>query len=151
MKKENKKRRIKCTHEWNVWYKFLGNVISPHVCYIVAVLWPTFSVCCWTSRKRPWSQPKSRFDRLFLKHNKNSKVFLFMQKAFLMWQQGNFCFNWRYWHVCVTGKPLWTGPPTFVDTIAEGIRVRPIGKKVFPVMLKYVEKDVFSIVSIMEI
>ena len=47
----------------------------------------------------------------------------------------------------LTGQRLWTEPPKFVDTIAEGIRTQQCGQLTFPILVDYIEKDVFTVVS----
>ena len=47
----------------------------------------------------------------------------------------------------LTGQRLWLGPPKFVDTIAEGIRTQQCGQLTFPILVDYIEKDVFTVVS----
>ena len=47
----------------------------------------------------------------------------------------------------LTGQRLWLGPPKFVDTIAEGIRTQQCGQLTSPILVDYIEKDVFTVVS----
>ena len=47
-----------------------------------------------------------------------------------------------------TGERLWSDPPRFVDTIADGIRFQQVGHLTFPIMCRLVEKQVFTVVSI---
>ena len=47
-----------------------------------------------------------------------------------------------------SGDGTWPGGPGYINqTIAEGCRVREIGKYNWPMFSKLVEKDVFTIVS----
>ncbi|XP_069135801.1 serine racemase-like isoform X3 [Argopecten irradians] len=43
------------------------------------------------------------------------------------------------------GERLWPNPPQFVDTIADAIRTQQLGNMTWPILLKYAEKDVFTI------
>ena len=49
--------------------------------------------------------------------------------------------------ICVEGERLWSGPPKFVDTIAEGIRTQQCGQLTFPILVDHIEKDVFTVVG----
>ncbi len=42
-----------------------------------------------------------------------------------------------------SGKRLWSDPPQFVDTIAEGIRTQQCGHLTFPILVENIEKEVF--------
>jgi serine racemase len=44
------------------------------------------------------------------------------------------------------GKPLWTGPPVFMNhTIADGMRLQACAKQPFSIMVEHAEKTVFSV------
>ncbi|XP_078338621.1 serine racemase-like isoform X2 [Crassostrea virginica] len=43
------------------------------------------------------------------------------------------------------GERLWPNPPRFLDSIADGIRVQQLGELTWPIILKLVEKEVFSV------
>ncbi|XP_041348130.1 probable serine racemase [Gigantopelta aegis] len=43
------------------------------------------------------------------------------------------------------GKRLWSDPPKYLDTIADGIRLEQPGQLTFPILTQLVEKEVFSL------
>ncbi|XP_064602726.1 serine racemase-like [Liolophura sinensis] len=48
-------------------------------------------------------------------------------------------------HCLREGKRLWPNPPTFLDTIADGIKTQQVGQLTWPIVLSLVEKDVFTV------
>ncbi|XP_061196424.1 probable serine racemase [Saccostrea echinata] len=61
-------------------------------------------------------------------------------KVFLIEPEGKMC------ELCLqTGTRLWSDPPKFLHTIADGLRLQPIGKLTWPIILDFVEKEVFSV------
>ena len=56
--------------------------------------------------------------------------------------------NIMFYIACIlAGQRLWSEPPKFVDTIGEGIRTQQCGQLTFPILVDYIEKDVFTVVS----
>ena len=51
------------------------------------------------------------------------------------------------WTILFVGERLWPNPPRFLDSIADGIRVQQLGELTWPIILKLVEKEVFSVVN----
>ncbi|KAK3083960.1 hypothetical protein FSP39_006019 [Pinctada imbricata] len=45
----------------------------------------------------------------------------------------------------IKSKRLWSSPPQLIETIADGIRAQPIVKSAWPIVLRMVEKDVFTV------
>ena len=45
------------------------------------------------------------------------------------------------------GRPLWTSHSGYLKTIADGCRLEALGDPNFEMFMKYVEKDVFTVVG----
>lgn len=76
----------------------------------------------------------------------NQSLFIIGLSTGMSW----YSFIWKYKRIIVLrfeGERLWPNPNRFLTTIADGIRVQQIGHITWPILLKLVEKDVFTIVS----
>ena len=57
-----------------------------------------------------------------------------------------FFFSFCIWSII--GDILWPNPPTFLDTLADGIILQQFGHLTFAIICDFVEKDVLTLVSI---